>query len=526
MKTKPFPVPVFRFLSLAFVGLFALSAVAGPSVAAAAAESIVAAPAPQDTAQSDVARWKGAVAGMEFFVIFTPADDGSGFTATLAIPLQGLSDAPLANVVYTDTEIVFTLEIAPPDGATWRATREPGAETASGELTQGAAQVPFTMEMIGADEVVELVRPQTPEPPFPYSEREVSYTNPADDTELAGTLTIPDGQGPFAAALLITGSGAQNRDEELLGHKPFLVIADHLSRNGIAVLRVDDRGVGGSTGDPAVANTEDFVGDVLTGVAFLSEQPEIDAGRIGLIGHSEGGIVAPMAAARSDDVAFILLLAGPGLPGEELMVMQLAAVQRSIGRPEENVERQMAAQKNLLELAGSGADFAAVRQAVAELTEIQLSTAPEGQRPSGEELSTAIDREAQGLMAPWWQFFLTFDPRTALREVECPVLALNGTLDTQVPWAENLWAIDDALTEGGNSDFITRELEGLNHLFQSATTGSPTEYMAIEETFSPIALDAMTEWILARFGSQQGAGELPGILLYRAEPLDSARIPY
>jgi len=445
--------------------------------------------------------WSGVIAGaIQFFVTFTPAADGVGYTATLDIPAQGLNGAVLADVVYTDKEIAFTLEIAPPSGATWRATREVGAVTASGELDQGANKVAFTMEMLAEGEEAGPPRPQTPQPPFPYSEREVSYVNEVDGAELAGTLTVPPGPGPFPAALLITGSGPQNRDEEILGHKPFWVIADHLSRNGIAVLRVDDRGIGESTGDLANATTEDFAGDALAGVRFLADQPDIDAAAVGLIGHSEGGIVAPMVAARSDQVAFVVLLAGSALPGSELMVMQLEAVQRSIGRPEENIARQAVVQRRLLELAGSGADLPALTEAVAELTRIQVSTMPEAQRPSTEDLEPAIEVQARQLMAPWWRFFITFDPRTALRQVRCPVLAINGSLDTQVPAAANLSVIGEALEEAGNPDVTIEELEGLNHLFQSAQTGSPTEYADIEETFSPRALELITEWIRSRFG--------------------------
>ncbi len=451
--------------------------------------------------QSEEVRWRGALAGIEFIVTFTPAADGSGHTATIDIPAQGLSGGQLTDVVYTDTEIAFTLLIAPPNGATWRATRAAGATSAEGELEQGANVVPFTMELVPAGEAVGPTRPQTPEPPFPYSEREVAYTNDADGTRLAGTLTVPPGTGPFPAALLITGSGAQNRDEEILGHKPFLVIADHLTRNGIAVLRVDDRGVGGSTGDMALATSEDFAGDVRAGVRFLAMQAEIDAGRIGLIGHSEGGIVAPMVAAETDGIAFIVLLAGTGVPGADLMVMQLAAVQRSIGRPEDNVEQQIEVQRRLLELAGEGADLPALTNVVAELTRIQMSSVPEGQRPSTEELGPAIEAQARQLTAPWWRFFLTYDPRTALRRVRCPVLAINGSLDTQVPPGPNLDAIREALAEAGNDDVTIEELDGLNHLFQNATTGSPAEYAAIEETFAPAALDLITNWVLQTVGS-------------------------
>jgi hypothetical protein len=205
-----------------------------------------------------------------------------------------------------------------------------------------------------------------------------------------------------------------------------------------------------------------------------------------------------MVAAASDDVAFIVLLAGSAIPGRDLMIMQLAAVQRSIGRPEGNVEQQIEAQRSLLELASEGADLPVLTAAVAELTRIQISNLVEGQRPSTEELKPAIEAQARLLTTPWWRFFLTYDPRTALREVQCPVLAINGSLDVQVPPGPNLDAIRDALGEAGNDDITVEELGGLNHLFQTATTGSPTEYAEIEETVAPPVLDLITNWVLQR----------------------------
>tara|TARA_B100001245_G_C22885103_1_gene425802 strand:+ start:799 stop:2205 length:1407 start_codon:yes stop_codon:yes gene_type:complete len=452
--------------------------------------------------QEEEVRWQGSVVGLGFIVTFAPEEDGSGYKATMDIPAQGLSGAELTNVVYSETEIAFTLSIAPPNGATWRATRQVGATAAEGEFEQGGNVVPFTMELVPDGKVLGPRRPQTPEPPFAYDEREVAYTSEADGTKLAGTLTVPRGDGPFPAVLLITGSGAQNRDEEVFGHKPFLVIADHLTSNGIAVLRVDDRGIGGSTGEMLMATSEDFASDVLAGVHFLTEQSEIDPSRIGLIGHSEGGIIAPMVAAASDDVAFIVLLAGSATPGRDLMIMQLAAVQRSNGLPEGNVEQQIEAQRSLLELASEGAGLPALTVAVAELVRIQMSNTVEGQRPSIEDLKPGIEAQARLLTTPWWRFFLAYDPRTALREVQCPVLAINGSLDVQVPPGPNLDAIRDALAEAGNDDITVEELGGLNHLFQTATTGSPTEYAEIEETFAPAVLDLITSWVLQRMAEE------------------------
>jgi pimeloyl-ACP methyl ester carboxylesterase len=464
-----------------------------------AAPSTLFATVSQDEA-TQAEHWKGALIApggeLEFFVTFTPA--GDGYNATVSIPAQGANDLALSDVVYTAEEISFTLEAAPPSGAHWVGKPSEDFQTAEGEFSQGAATLPFKMERV-EEEAAGASRPQHPQPPFPYDVRDVTYTNPIDDTTLAGTLTVPRGEGPHPAALLITGSGSQDRDETIFGHKPFLVIADHLTRNGIAVLRVDDRGIGGSTGLRADLTTEDFVGDALAGISFLAEQPGIDPREVGLIGHSEGGIIAPMVAARSPGVAYVVMLSGSGISGYELMPLQLAAVQRAIGRPEENIEQQLVAYRRMMDAIVEGADDDAVREALVQLVKVQYANLPEDSPARQPE---AMDQLVAGQMAqvtsPWFRFFFAFDPREALREVRCPVLALGGSLDLQVPPDANLPVIEQVLKEAGNTDVTVVELEGLNHLFQTARTGSPAEYGQIEETFAPEALDLITAWITER----------------------------
>ncbi len=458
-------------------------------VAVSISLSLVTAQAPE--------KWRGTIdlssvaqGELEFFVVFTPGADGS-FSATLSIPAQGAVDLPVGELVYTDERIEFTLAVQPP--GQFRADRD--GDEAKGVLSQGV-ELPISLRKVAAGEVTGPARPQTPHPPFPYEAREVSYSNPEDGTVLAGTLTIPEGSGPHPAALLITGSGSQDRDETIFGHKPFLVIADHLTRNGVAVLRVDDRGVGGSKGEVAGATSFDFAGDVRAGIEFLRLQSEIAADRIGLIGLSEGGLIAPIVAARNDRVAFIVLLAGPGLSGRELMPLQLAAIQRAGGRPEDNIRRQLEAQARMHDLVVSGAGEAELRVAVEALVDVQLETATPEQREAARD--AAVATALRQIRTPWWQTFLATDPRQYLASVECPVLALNGRLDLQVPADPNLPAIEQALTEAGNDDVTARELENLNHLFQTAMTGSVAEYSRIEETFAPEALEIMTAWIRTR----------------------------
>lgn len=339
-------------------------------------------------------------------------------------------------------------------------------------------------------------RPQDPLPPFPYTSEEVTVRS--GELRLAGTLTLPPGEGPFPAALLITGSGPQDRDEALLGHRPFLVLSDALTRAGIATLRLDDRGVGGSDAGPEPATTAELAEDCLAAVAFLRADPRIRAAQVGLIGHSEGGLIGPLAASRSEGrVAFVVMLAGPGVPGHQVLVAQMAAVARAAGLPAEAIDRQRAAQERLIAHARDGASVDQLRADLRALAEAQLSAGAEAPPPA--ELERRIDGQLRFFQGRWMRFFLAYDPRPALRELKAtPLLALNGELDLQVLADQNLPAIEDALQAAGNPDVTIVRLPGLNHLFQTARSGSPSEYATIEETIAPAVLTRVCEWIQAR----------------------------
>jgi pimeloyl-ACP methyl ester carboxylesterase len=329
------------------------------------------------------------------------------------------------------------------------------------------------------------VRPQDPKAPFPYRQEEVAYESLEQGIKLAGTLTFPSSDGPFPAVLLITGSGAQNRNEEIMGHKPFLVLADYLTRRGIAVLRVDDRGVGGSSAGPPTATSRNFAQDVLAGIAFLKSRREVNPNRIGLIGHSEGGIIAPMVAAQSPDVAFIVLMAGTGVKGDEVLTEQGKLLLRANGAGEDLIQENTKVQKALFAVIKSTSDNEVAEKQVRE----SLST----MNPTIRDAALA---QLNMALSPWMRYFVTYDPQPALEKVKCPVLAINGEKDLQVPPGQNLPAIEKALRAGGNKDFKAVELSGLNHLFQTCKTGSVAEYQQIEETISPTALDLMGNWIL------------------------------
>jgi len=370
-----------------------------------------------------------------------------------------------------------------------------------GEWRQSGLAMPLALGRTG--KAPELRRPQDPRPPYAYDTLEVAYPNPAaPGVTLAGTLTTPRGPGPFPCAVLITGSGPEDRDEAVFGHRPFRVLADHLTRAGIAVLRADDRGVGKSTGKFSTATSEDFASDVLAGIEFLRGRHEIDRRRIGLIGHSEGGLIAPMVATRSRQTAFIVMMAGPGLPGDSILMLQSAAMRRTIGVSEEAIGREMAVSRRMYALLRGG-DSAGVAVASRELVRLQLAALPEAQREAAGDPDKLAAGALRQLLSPWMRFFATYDPRPALSRLACPVLAINGSKDLQVPPRENLAAIRAALEAGRNRDFTVKALPGLNHLFQTCETGGAWEYAQIEETIAPAALKEMSDWILGHAGPKR-----------------------
>ena len=399
-------------------------------------------------------------------------------SATMDSLDQGAKDLPVTSIAQNGMAV--KLEMRRIGGGYEGKLNAAGSEM-SGTWTQGGASLPLVFRRVDKPPV--LSRPQEPKKPYPYSEVEVTYENKAGGAKLAGTLTLPPGNGPFPAVLLITGSGQQDRDEALMGHRPFLVLADHLTRKGIAVLRVDDRGVGGSTGEVKNATSEDFAGDVLAGVEFLKNRGKpIDAHKIGLIGHSEGGMIAPMVAARSRDVAFIVMMAGDGVPGDEILMAQVELLSKAAGVPADAISKNLELERQVLAIVKQESDPKARE---ARLREWKEKSAP--QTPAA---------QLQAVMTPWMRFFVTYDPATALRKVTCPALALNGELDLQVPADLNLPAIEKALKAGGNRDHQIVKLPKLNHLFQTTQTGAVDEYARIEETIAPVALETMSAWIL------------------------------
>lgn len=435
--------------------------------------------------------WEGQIEipGQPIAIKIDLALNDSDWSGTIDIPAQGAKGLPLSDILVVEEDDSLRVKFS--------IRGVPGNPTFDGKLQDGAISGPFSQSgatfnfRLSRDSVVkDPERPQEPKPPFPYKIEEVEFQNGA--VNLAGTLTLPFGDGPFPAVLLISGSGLQDRDGTLVGHKPFWVLADYLSRAGIAVLRVDDPGIGKSTPHPKPPTTADFATDVEAGVAFLKQDDRV--GPIGLIGHSEGGLIAAIVASRSSDVGFIVLMAGTGVPGAELLRKQNERISDAAGMADERKQRLLTLFDRLFTILASE-DMAEDerRQAVEEIVRKQLEI---NGVPPDQQDDTLVRANAELILTPWMRYFLTFDPRPALEKIRVPVLALNGELDVQVDAEQNLTAIAAALEKGGNQNVTVHRLPEHNHLFQRARTGLMNEYGAIEETLSPRTLDLIRDWVL------------------------------
>ena len=331
---------------------------------------------------------------------------------------------------------------------------------------------------------------QEPKDLSSYISEEITFTSKYDNLKLAGTLTYPKVGKKFPVAILISGSGPQDRNSELLGHKPFLVISDYLTKNGIAVLRVDDRGTGASQGIYNKSRLEELVNDTKATIEFIKTHHKIDTQKIGLIGHSLGAVIAPKIASENKDIAFIVLLAGSGIPGDQLMLLQKEIIERKMGVNEFGIAM---GRKNI-----SGA-YKIITESDSDFLKLESALAKYFIDTFGEALpAEQVAALTQQLTLPWLVDFIKYDPAPALSRVTCPTLALIGSNDVQVPAKENLAALRMSLEKSGNKDVTLMELPKLNHLFQESETGLPKEYATIKETFSPSVLELMTSWIQKR----------------------------
>ena len=442
-------------------------------------------------AQDITGTWNGIlkVQGTQLRLVFNITKTDTGFSSTMDSPDQKAEGIPMTTTGFENNTLKLGIAMA---SISYEGVLG-GDGNIVGTFKQGALTIPLNLTK-GVVEKEKIVRPQDPIKPYPYYSEEVTFINSKAGITLAGTLTLPSKIGKFPVVVLITGSGPQNRDEELLGHKPFLVLSDYLTKNGIAVLRYDDRGIAESKGDFRTSTTADFADDASAALAYLQTRKEINPKKIGLMGHSEGGVIAPMVASTNKAVAFIVLLAGTGIPGDTLLLMQKALIERAEGATETEVQAGQTANKGAFEIVRNAKS---IEQLKTDLTLYYQQM--EDKKPTTEDEKATFDQETQAIVNqltnPWMQYFIKYDPATALEKVKCPVLAINGAKDLQVPPKENLTAIKTALAKANNKTVTTKVFPNLNHLFQECTTGSPSEYADIQQTFSPTAMTMVTEWI-------------------------------
>ena len=433
--------------------------------------------------------WYGVlkIQGTQLRMVVHIAKTENGYSSTLDSPDQGANGIPVGQTIVNGSKLQLLLANI---GAEYNGIVI--GDSISGIFKQGGIEVPMGLSRKQSEKLIprnsqeaKIVKP------YPYYSEEISFRNSSANITLAGTLTFPKNGENFPVVILISGSGKQNRDEEIFGRKPFLILSDYLTRNGIAVLRYDDRGVAQSTGNFNTATSADFATDVESAIAFLKTRPEINKSKIGLVGHSEGGMIAPMVAAKNREVNFIVLLAGLGMAGDKLLVLQEELISRASGVIEKEILLNKKISSEVYNIIKKSKDSIELNISLKKQVREYYKTDSLGNFLGG----MSEQKWIANLVTPWMQYFLKYDPYAVLKKVKCPVLALNGEKDLQVPPKENLSGMEKAFKKAKNKSFTLKEMEGMNHLFQQCKTGAPSEYLLIEETFSIIALDEITKWI-------------------------------
>lgn len=444
------------------------------------------------TAQKFVGSWKGVlkVQSQEIPIIFNINEKEGVYTTTMDSPSQGVNDIPTDSTTISDMDLKIDMSssgivyIGKFDGTTIKGTFMQGGMELSLDLVKGQYK-PET-------------KIQEPKKPYPYKSEEVFFSNSnAGGIRLSGTLTLPEGVKSPPVAILISGSGPQNRNEELMGHQPFLVLSDHLTRNGIAVLRYDDRGFAKSEGDFSAATTFDFASDVEAAIKTLKTRSDIlDITKIGLIGHSEGGLIAPIIASENNEIAFCVLLAGPGVTGKEILITQTRKAMELGGVSEKDIQINEDFSDKIYTICENFKGESSKLEIKAVFDEMKNSSSEMLKSQLTDEM---IGQQINLITSPWMLTFIKINPQDYLQKVTCPVLALNGEKDFQVLAEDNLNGIAEGLNKANNKDFTANTLKDLNHLFQTSITGSFSEYGTNEETFSPIALKIISDWLNQRF---------------------------
>lgn len=440
-------------------------------------------------------KWSGVVeagSGKQVIFNFTFLKVGESYNTVIDIPAMRVADLKPQQTTFTNQEVVVDGSNL---GIKYKGKFTAESMAIEGTFIEGVNEIPLTLKRSNGQSESTIVKQQEPVKPYPYKVEEVTFSNTDANVTLSGTLTLPPKAGVYPVIILISGSGPQDRDETFFGHKPFLVLADYLTRQGFAVLRYDDRGVGKSTGNHNVATTKDLAFDVLSAAKYLRTRKDIDVNKIGLIGHSEGGIIAPMVANLDKKISFIVLMGATGISGTEVSV-HLAKITRGFPVSDE-VAYDLAIRK-AIKIASSEKDLAVVKS---ELKIHYNEAIVPMLRPfikSEIELAKAIDNLIEIRTSHWNRYFYTYNPADELRNVKCPVLALNGSKDTQVQPKINQDGIRKALFNGNNKDYLVKELPNLNHMFQECETGNMNEYSKIEQTIAPYVLKEISDWISAR----------------------------
>lgn len=440
--------------------------------------------------QQITGEWHGLiqVQGMKLRIVFHISQTGTVYTATMDSPDQGAKGIPMTAATYANDTLSLNHDMA---AINYKGVVV-GKDSVAGVFKQGSFQLPLGLSR-KMQAITQTFRPQNPTLPYPYRTEEVTFTNTDGNFSLAGTLTMPATGKNFPAVVLISGSGPQNRDEELMGHKPFLIWADYLTRKGFAVLRFDDRGCYQSKGDFSTATTFDFATDAEAALNYLSSRKEINPKKIGLMGHSEGGIIAPMVASRNKHVAFVVMLAGTGIQGKDILLQQQALIAKASGMSDKDIATNGAMNADIFEMVDKISQEDSLKAHLNRYLRQKANELPElRQQKDNNEL---FDSQLKKILNPWMLNFIRYNPAPMLAKVKCPVLALIGSNDLQVPADTNLPAIAKALKSGGNKQYKTVKLPGLNHLFQESKTGAPTEYGSIEQTVSPVAMDTVLQWL-------------------------------
>lgn len=435
--------------------------------------------------------WNGTlkIQTIELDLIFNIKKEGPDHSATMDSPDQGANGIPVRSIVINADSIHMEI---PEIGLRYRG-KKTDQDLIRGSFTQRGQT--FELDLVrGAAASKAKNRPQEPRPPFPYKVEEVTFENKAAQVKLSGTLTLPPGKGPFPAIVLVSGSGPQDRDETIFGHKPFLVLADHLTRNGYAVLRYDDRGTAGSGGDHHKATTADLAQDAFAALRWLQSRKEVQKKKAGIIGHSEGGTIAAMLAAQQKDIGFIVMLAGTGMSGDQILLQQQELIGSGTGMPDSVLRKTLATNEQIFDIMRSTKDTAQIRERVVLFLNHAYKDGllPQVEGRSKEDIVHAYANE---LLTPWLIYFVQHDPQQDLKKIKIPVLALIGSKDHQVLPQYNIPALQEALADNGHPRTLVMPLDGLNHLFQEAGTGMPQEYGSIEQTFAPVALQTILNWL-------------------------------